>query len=130
MELQITPGAYQELKSCFKSQNQKASIRIWLNALGCHGPSLKMLLHEGNAEKDEIFVYDDFNFVIDKPLAARMQHLSIDFEPGRSFRFTADNPDIGSRCMGCYVGMCLKNDFVQKPPSVSPFAKKTKVDKA
>lgn len=98
MKLEITPIAYQELKSCFKSKNQKPVIRIWLNGQGCHGPSLKMILHESDAVNDEIFTYDDFDFVIDKPLAARMQILEIDFEPGQNFKFKADNPEIGSRC--------------------------------
>lgn len=130
MDLEITPVAYKELQSCFKSKSQKAVIRIWLNEKGCHGPSLKMILHENDALNDEIFTYADFDFVIDKPLAARMHKLQIDFEPGQNFKFKADNPEIGSRCMGCYVGMCLNNDFIKKQPSVSPFVKKTKVDKA
>lgn len=129
MKLEITSTAYNELKSCFKSKSQKAVIRIWLNEKGCHGPSLKMILHAGNPLNDEFFAYDDFDFVIDKPLAARMSILEIDFEPGQSFKFKADNSEIGSRCMGCYVGMCLNNDFIKKKPSVSPFIKKTNVDK-
>lgn len=129
MKLEITPIAYQELKSCFKNKNQKPVIRIWLNEKGCHGPSLKMILHESDAVNDELFTYDDFDFALDKPLAARMQVLEIDFVPGQNFRFKADNPEIGSRCMGCYVGMCLNNDFIKKKPSVSPFIKKTNVDK-
>ena len=126
MKLEITPVAYQELKSCFKSKIQKATIRIWLNEKGCHGPSLKMILHESNAVNDKIFTYEDFDFAVDKPLASRMNVLEIDYEPGHNFKFKADNPEIGSRCMGCYVGMCLNNDFVKKKPSVSPFAKKDK----
>ena len=129
MQLEISPIAYNELKSCFKSKSQKAVIRIWLNEKGCHGPSLKMILHAGDPLNDELFTYDDFDFVIDKPLAARMNVLKIDFEPGQNFKFKTDNPAIGSRCMGCYVGMCLNNDFIGKKPSVSPFIKKTNVDK-
>lgn len=129
MQLEITPAAYNELKTCFASQKQKAVIRVWLNEKGCHGPSLKMLLHAGDPLNDEIFAYDDFDFVIDKPLAARMHILKLDFEPGLNFKFKTDNPEIGSRCMGCYVGMCLVNDFSKKPPTVSPFVKKTNVDK-
>lgn len=124
MQLEITPAAYRELKSCFKNKAAKAVIRIWLNEKGCHGPSLKMLLHEAKPGEDELFCHDDFDIAVDKPLAARMQTLKIDFEPGQNFRFKTDNPEIGSRCMGCYVGMCLNNDFVKKKTSVSPFVKK------
>lgn len=124
MQLEITPAAYRELTSCFKNKTQKAVIRIWLNEKGCHGPSLKMLLHEAKPGEDDVFAYDDFDVTVDKPLAARMQTLQIDFVPGQNFRFKTDNPQIGSRCMGCYVGMCLNNDFVKKQPSVSPFVKR------
>lgn len=127
--LEITPGAYEELKSCFKSKEAKPTIRIWLNEKGCHGASLKMLLHKSDSLKDEVFQQADFDVVIDKELVARLHSLTIDYVPEQNFRFITGNPEIGSRCMGCYVGMCLNNDFGQKKPSVSPFAKKTKIDK-
>lgn len=128
--LDITPRAFTELESCFKSPNKKAVVRIFLNEKGCHGPSLKMmLLDDADPVKDDIFEYAQFSIAVNRDLMANLNGLKLDYIPGLNFKMTAGNPEIGTRCMGCYVGVCINNAYAQKKPSVSPFVKKSKVDK-
>jgi Fe-S cluster assembly iron-binding protein IscA len=97
---EVTEAAQQKITEFFEDKEVRP-IRLFLNSMGCGGPSLALGLDEPT-ETDEVIDVNGFQFVADKDLLAEAQPVTIDFKDV-GFEITSSiklAPAAGG-CSGC-----------------------------
>nr|WP_320013978.1 IscA/HesB family protein [uncultured Desulfobacter sp.] len=100
--INVSKPAQEQVRTYFEGKKIEP-IRIFLNTAGCGGPSLAMALDE-KKETDDVFTFDDVEYIIDKDLLEKAGPVDIDFA-GTGFRLESGLKPTGG-CTGCSGGTC------------------------
>jgi len=96
--LSLTDGAKELLDQHFENKKDIPSIRVYL-APGWGGPQLNLALDE-QRENDEVFVFDNYTFLIDKNLLQSVAPVEIDGTPW-GFKITSSLSSSNEGCASC-----------------------------
>jgi Fe-S cluster assembly iron-binding protein IscA len=75
--LEITKLATEKIAEYLKDR-EATPIRIFLDADGCGGPSLAMVLDEVK-DTDDVFDIDGFKYIVDKEFMKEAEPIKVDF---------------------------------------------------
>jgi len=95
---EVTETAQQKITEFFQDKDVRP-IRLFLNNMGCGGPSLALGLDDPTQE-DEVFDINGFQFVANKELLAEAQPVTIDFK-NVGFEITSSIQPAAGGCAGC-----------------------------
>ena len=97
----FTPSAAVEIKRLLNEENNENTfLRVGVKGGGCSGLSY-LLGFETKTEKDDIFVIDGIECIINPAHLIYLNNMQIDWEGGLNARgFTFNNPNASTTC-GC-----------------------------
>ena len=97
----FTPSAVGEIKRLLNEENNENTfLRVGVKGGGCSGLSY-LLGFETKTEKDDIFVIDGIECIINPTHLIYLNNMQIDWEGGLNARgFTFNNPNASTTC-GC-----------------------------
>ena len=100
--LTFTSGVLAEIRRLMSDPGFDATkhLRVGVKGGGCSGLSY-ILGFDDKQENDEVFQYEDFNFIMNKSHGIYLMGMQIDWENGLNARgFTFINPNASKTC-GC-----------------------------
>ncbi len=95
--ISVTEAAQEQVREYFNGKEVQP-VRIFVNNMGCGGPSLAMALDE-KKDTDDGFVYDGVEYIMEKDLMAKATPVKVDFT-GMGFALDS-NLSLGGGCSSC-----------------------------
>lgn len=103
--IEVTPSASQAIKAFFEDKKLDSALRVFLQAGGCGGPALRLVLDEAK-QTDDSFQIDGLTYLIDKELSQQSGDVKVDFVDNgcqQGFMLSSANP-LASEGGGCSCG--------------------------
>jgi iron-sulfur cluster assembly accessory protein len=95
--IEVSASATQAIKAFFEDKKVDSSLRVFLQAGGCGGPALRLILDEAK-ESDLSYEVEGLTYLIDKELSEQSGAVKVDFvDDGhqQGFMLTSANPIAG-----------------------------------
>lgn len=103
--IEVSASATQAIKAFFEDKKVESSLRVFLQAGGCGGPALRLVLDEAK-ENDLSYEVDGLTYLIDKELSLQSGEVKIDFVDNgyqQGFMLSSANP-VAGQGGGCSCG--------------------------
>lgn len=101
--VKFTAGAISEIKRLMNEEgfNKSQHLRVGVKGGGCSGLSYVLGFDELNAAEDEVYTFEDIQFIMNKSHQIYLYGMEIDWQDGLNSRgFTFRNPNASTTC-GC-----------------------------